>query len=108
MVHKKRYFQFSDPNKAIDIGDWSFCGGGRLVRFYCIYKYIAGDISIYICIFTVNVYIYVCVSLRTHNYIGMYIYTHIHTYTVKPLSPVSIALFGSQKTTHRDILTLRN
>ena len=24
-----------DPNKAIDIGRWSTCGGGRLERFYC-------------------------------------------------------------------------
>ena len=22
-----------DPNKAIDIGEWSICGGGRLKRF---------------------------------------------------------------------------
>ena len=25
-----------DPNKAIDVGEWSFHGGGRLERFYCI------------------------------------------------------------------------
>ena len=25
-----------DPNKAIDILEWSNCGGGRLERFYCI------------------------------------------------------------------------
>ena len=24
----------SEPNKAIDIGAWSICGGGRLERFY--------------------------------------------------------------------------
>ena len=23
-----------DPNKAIDIGEWSICGGCRLMRFY--------------------------------------------------------------------------
>ena len=31
-----------DPNKAIDIGEWSACGGGWLERFYCI----ATDIGI--------------------------------------------------------------
>ena len=25
-----------DPNEAIDIGEWSTCGGGRLERFYCV------------------------------------------------------------------------
>ena len=29
-----------DPNKAIDIGKWSICGGGLLERFYGIYIYI--------------------------------------------------------------------
>ena len=24
-----------DPNKAINIGEWSTCGGGHLERFYC-------------------------------------------------------------------------
>ena len=27
-----------DRNKAIDIGEWSICGVGRLERFYCIGK----------------------------------------------------------------------
>ena len=27
----------SDPNKAIDIRDWSIWGGDQLERFYCIY-----------------------------------------------------------------------
>ena len=44
-----------DPNKAIDIGTWSICGGERLERFYCIY-----------------IYIYI--------YIAICIYIHIHTY----------------------------
>ena len=26
-----------DGNKAVDIGEWAVCGGGRLERFYCIY-----------------------------------------------------------------------
>ena len=29
-----------DPDKAIDIGEWSICGGGRLERIYCKYIYI--------------------------------------------------------------------
>ena len=29
-----------DPNKAIDLGEGSICGGGRIERFYCIYIYI--------------------------------------------------------------------
>ena len=29
-----------DPNKAIDVGKWSICGGGRLDRLHCVYKYI--------------------------------------------------------------------
>ena len=28
---------FWDRNKAINIGEWSICIGGRLERFYCIY-----------------------------------------------------------------------
>ena len=31
---------FLYPNKAIDIGRWSICGGGLLERFYYIYVYI--------------------------------------------------------------------
>ena len=27
-----------DRNKAIDMEQWSICGGGRLERFYCIVK----------------------------------------------------------------------
>ena len=26
---------FVPPNKAMDIGEWSICGGDRLHRFYC-------------------------------------------------------------------------
>ena len=29
-----------EPNKAIDIGDWSIGGGGHLAKFYCVYIYI--------------------------------------------------------------------
>ena len=31
-----------DPNKAIDIGEWSICGGGRLQRFCCKYMPVYG------------------------------------------------------------------
>ena len=30
-----------DPNKVIDIGQWSICGSAQLERFYWIYLYLA-------------------------------------------------------------------
>ena len=30
---------FGDSVKVIDIGEWPICGGGRLMRFYCIFKF---------------------------------------------------------------------
>ena len=34
-----------DPNKAIDIGSWSICGGGWLDRFYCIIIYSGASVE---------------------------------------------------------------
>ena len=48
-----------DPNKAIDIKDWSVCGGSRLeynTFVICIYHYISHYIFIYI---SVGIYIYI-------------------------------------------------
>ena len=36
-----------DSNNAIDIGRWSICGGGRLERFYCIYNMRAIALCVY-------------------------------------------------------------
>ena len=41
-----------DPNKVVDIGEWSICGGGWLERFYFLYMCVC------VC---VCVYIYMCV-----------------------------------------------
>ena len=47
-----------DPNKAIDIGEWSICGGGQLESFCCISQY-------------TSVYVYIS------QYVSMYIYIYI-------------------------------
>ena len=35
MLHRLAWAIVWDPKKAIDIGEWSICGGGWLERFYC-------------------------------------------------------------------------
>ena len=42
--------------KAVDIGEWSICGGGRLETFYCMYIYIYIQYVYSIYIYTVRVY----------------------------------------------------
>ena len=50
MVHLGRFWEMEyqynasvwaiarNLNKAIDIGEWSVCGGGRVEKLYCIYN----------------------------------------------------------------------
>ena len=42
-----------DTNKAVNIGEWSICGGDQLERFYC-------HIDTYI-LPTINIYKYTCI-----------------------------------------------
>ena len=56
-----------DPNKTIDIGEWSICGAGRLERFYCIH---------------INVY-NTCMHTHIHT-------KHIHLYTRVPCTPLHL------------------
>ena len=58
-----------DRNKAIDIEDWSICGGGQLERF----DYMHLCISVYN-VNTINIYIYIHVYKCTYVYINMHLF----------------------------------
>ena len=92
-----------DPNKAIDIGEWSICGGDRLKRRYSIYMYIytyiedwslcRGDQlerSYSLFIYMYIIYVYMRLGFRkelfTYLYMRIYIYIYIYTYLWRALS----------------------
>ena len=57
-----------DPNKAIDIGEWLICVGGRLKMLYCMYIYMHTDIYIYIYMYTyIHIYTYIYVVYRNYE-----------------------------------------
>ena len=65
-----------DPNKAIDVGEWSICGGGQLERFYCIYIYVCKKKKKYI-----YRLIYVSSKMPYHRLVVFYLYRYVYEYS---------------------------